>query len=319
MTEFRTAIMILIVESVLLFGGFKHLYGQQVDANRLPTLGEVVKAGEDLWGEAAMRQPNGASYEFFRDLLPPPRYVHADYRYYPIVLSAPKSLSKASLVSNGSGINLRGGSRSWKENGTPVTFRVGSDEFLFGGLRDRVSEPTLFDGYLPVVRIEYTHPTPVQSEGAVPLRQEKRVRPDEIYRLEAFASTDPQQAKSGIVYLQFSLAQGSSGTITLDFEDSKSLTVSEGKVVKPDGSLLAVLDPSWKWERDRAHAKLTSISKAFVAVVTTRTTEDPIDRLDEAKYEQARQASIQAWNSELERGTHRFPFPNRSSTMPGAI
>lgn len=72
-----------------------------------------------------MNEPNGPSFEFFRDLIPPPRYVHADYRYYPLILSAPNALVKSSLVFNGCGLNLRGGARSWTDNGTPVTFRVG--------------------------------------------------------------------------------------------------------------------------------------------------------------------------------------------------
>src|SRR5262245_42929710 len=54
----------------------------------IPPLAEVVTAKQDVWGELALRQPNGASYEFFEPLLPPPRYVHADFRYYPLVLSA---------------------------------------------------------------------------------------------------------------------------------------------------------------------------------------------------------------------------------------
>lgn len=195
-----------------------------------------------------MGQPNGASYEFFRDLLPPPRYVHADYRYYPIVLSAPKSLSKASLISNGSGINLRGGSRSWKDNGTPVTFRVGPDEFLFGGLKDRVGEPVLANGYLPIVEIQYTHPSPVQSEGAVPLLQKKVNRPPEIYRLEAFASTEPVLAEHGVVFVKFDLAQGATGYITVQLEDSQSLTFEKGVVKNTEGQVLAVFDSTWTWE-----------------------------------------------------------------------
>src|SRR6187549_3810841 len=88
-------------------------------AATLPTFKEALAAKRDVWGEAAMAQPNGASYEFFAPLLPPPRYVHADFRYYPIVLSAPNAVVKARLISNGSGVNLRGGSRSWYENGVP--------------------------------------------------------------------------------------------------------------------------------------------------------------------------------------------------------
>src|SRR6266702_2378061 len=100
----------------------------------LPPLSEALASKTDLWGEAAMRQTNGASYEFFEHLLPPPRYVHADFRYYPIVLSAPNSRVKARLISDGSGLNLAGGARSWNAVGTAVTFRVGSDEFKFGGI-----------------------------------------------------------------------------------------------------------------------------------------------------------------------------------------
>src|SRR5437867_8760460 len=46
---------------------------------KIPALTEIVAAGNDVWGEMAMRQPNGPSYEFFEPLLPPPRYVHADF------------------------------------------------------------------------------------------------------------------------------------------------------------------------------------------------------------------------------------------------
>src|SRR5580765_7012943 len=92
-------------------------------------LERALASQTDFWGEAAMRQPNGPTYEFFEKLLPPPRYVHADFRYYPIVLSAPNAKVKARLVSNGSGLNLRGGARAWNDNGTAVRFRVGPDEF----------------------------------------------------------------------------------------------------------------------------------------------------------------------------------------------
>src|SRR5262245_22490590 len=63
-----------------------------------PSLAEAVAAKRDVWGELAMRQPNGASYEFFELLLPPPRYVNADFRYYPLVLGAPGAAVKARLI-----------------------------------------------------------------------------------------------------------------------------------------------------------------------------------------------------------------------------
>lgn len=303
MFTFRSPLGFLVLGVICISHG-RPLCGQQPSADSLPGLSEVAFAGKDLWGEAAMRQPNGASYEFFRDLLPPPRYVHADYRYYPLVLSAPKSKSKASLISNGSGINLRGGARSWKETGTAVMFRVGSDEFLFGGLRERVSEPTLLEGYLPVVSIDYTHPTPVQSEGAVPLRQEKTQRAPEIYRLQAFASTDTTLSSNGVVFVCFVLAQGATGRVTLDFEPGQSLSFQNGTVTKPDGSVVAVLDSSWKWERNRASAKITTNFAATTAIVTSDAQQLPLTQMDGSVYEQQQQAAIQTWNRELSKGMH---------------
>src|SRR5438445_7875622 len=116
---------------------------------KTPGLEEALKAGTDLWGETAMEHPNGASYEFFEKLLPPPRYVNADFHYYPIVLSAPNAKVKARLISNGSGVNLRGGARSWNEVGTPILFRVGPDEFAFGATRERLTHPILEEDCLP--------------------------------------------------------------------------------------------------------------------------------------------------------------------------
>src|SRR5688500_11164884 len=70
----------------------------------LPSVQEMIDARTDVWGEAARRQPNGASYAFFKNLLPPLRWVNTDFRHYPILLSAPRSPHKARLVSNGSAI-----------------------------------------------------------------------------------------------------------------------------------------------------------------------------------------------------------------------
>src|SRR3954471_7464000 len=127
-------------------------------APAIPTLQEAVTARKDVWGEAAMAQTNGASYEFFEKLLPPLRYVNADFRYYPIILSAPNTHSKARLISNGMGVNLRAGTGQWNDNGTPAYFRVGPDQLLFGAFPDRLSqEPVLAEGCLPIVELSYMH------------------------------------------------------------------------------------------------------------------------------------------------------------------
>jgi hypothetical protein len=238
-------------------------------ASFVPTLDEAMRAKRDVWGEAAMTQPNGASYEFFEKLLPPPRYVNADFRYYPIVLSAPNANVKARLISNGSGVNLRGGARSWNDAGTPVTFRVGPDEFLFGGLRDRLSEPTLAEGWLPIYQIRYSHRSPVQSGGVVPLDQKKFELPPEIYRLEAFASSDPALASNAVVFVKFDLPQGTNGFLAVELDAKSPLKFEQGKVADGQGRALALFDGAWRWERGLAVARLKPNTVATLAIATT--------------------------------------------------
>src|SRR5947207_10133674 len=109
------------------------IIGSFVAAARSQTLDEVIKSNTDLWGEAALQQPGGPSYEFFAKLLPPLRYVDANFRHYPITLSAPTQPVKARLVSNGSAINALARQANWKnEAGIPVTFFVGDHREIFG-------------------------------------------------------------------------------------------------------------------------------------------------------------------------------------------
>src|SRR6059058_4276329 len=98
-------------------------------AEPLPTPAEVMASKRDLWGDAALRQPGGPTYEFFANLVPPLRYVDADFLHYPIVLSAPNALVKARLVSNGSAINALARQPNYvNEAGIPVHVRVGSEQ-----------------------------------------------------------------------------------------------------------------------------------------------------------------------------------------------
>lgn len=268
----------------------------------LPTLDEVVDSGADLWGEAALRQPNGPGYEFFRGLLPPPRYVNADFRFYPIVLGAPGAHRKARLISNGSGVNLRGGSRSWRDVGMPFTFRVGPDEFRFGEIPARLNDPTLAEGYLPIVEIRYRHPSPVQAEGFVPIDQVKADREAEVYRLEAFASTDPALAEHAVVLVKFSLAAGVGGIITVQPDAGAPVTFDHGTLTDAQGRVVALFDDRWRWERQGAHATLATGTAATLAIPA-----HPIDAgspfaLSGSTYDRQRTQARQTWRDILARG-----------------
>src|SRR5206468_2963519 len=128
-------------------------------ASTLPTPKEMAESNLDLWGEAALRQPDGPSYAFFKDLLPPLRYVNTDFRHYPIVLCTPGGRVKARYVSNGSAVNARANKKPmWKEAGFPVHFAVGEGEKAepFGAEVPRLDGPRYAEGYLPIVQVAYT-------------------------------------------------------------------------------------------------------------------------------------------------------------------
>jgi hypothetical protein len=213
------------------------------------TFSEVVTSKRDVWGEAAMAQPNGPSYEFFESLLPPPRYVNSDFRYYPIVLSAPKAKAKARLISNGSGVNVHGGTRSWNDVGTSMIFRVGPDELRFGEFLDRLQHPTLAEGYLPIPEIRYAHD--VQD-----------------YQLEAFASTDPALAENAVVFVKFSLASGRNNFITVQSDGKAPVKFANGQLRNSEGQLLACFDKNWTWERQGAHATIGTNKSATIFIIT---------------------------------------------------
>jgi len=276
--------------------------GAAAARSALPGLEQMVASPRDLWGEAAMREPNGASYEFFEKLLPPPRYVNADFRYYPIVLSGPGASVKARLVSNGSGVNLRGGARSWNDVGTPLVFRVGPDEFCFGAVPDRLSHPTLAEGYLPIVEIRYQHASPVQAEGSIPLRQTQVDRVPEVYCLEAFASTDPALADNAMVFVRFSLVQGARGVVAVQADAKSPVTFARGKMTDEQGRVLACFDGRWHWERQRAVAALVPGVQATLAIATKPLEGAASLELAPDAYERHRKACAATWQQILDSG-----------------
>lgn len=286
---------------------------------RLPSLAEALAAPRDIWGEAALAQPNGPSYEFFAPLLPPPRYVHADFRHYPIILCPPGEipatpvpfvrgahpglLPKARLISDGRGLNLRGGSRSWNDTGTPFTFRVGPDEFLFGALRDRVTEPELAEGWLPIVEVRYAHRSPVGAEGMVPLTTTRPNPPAEIYRLEAFASTDPALAPHCVVFVKFDLTQGGNGFVSVDVDAGGPLELSEGRLTDASGRVVALCDAGWKRAGGRLVARLRAGGSATLALPSVPLPGTTTLRVSPAGYAAQRSACADTWRTLVSRGT----------------
>jgi hypothetical protein len=255
----------------------------------LPGPEEVIASKVDLWGEAALRQPGGPSYEFFAGLLPPLRYVDADFRHYPIVLSAPGSTVKARLVSNGSAINALARMPVWvNEEGTPVLVRVGRDREPFGSDLSRLDGPHLADGFLPIVRLRYTH-------GG------------DDYRQEAFAAVDDDLAAAGAVAVRFDFPARDRGRVDLRIEHGHEvLSARDGLVRDRAGKVLVSYDGNWEWYpgRNLLVSKVEHPETAYVTVFTR-----PIDAASapdagEASYRPLRDRCERLWRDLLAAGTN---------------
>lgn len=278
-------------------------------AEPLASFDQAVTSSHDEWGVAAMHQANGATYEFFKDLLPPPRYVNADFRFYPIVLSAPHAKIKGRLISNGSGVNLRGGSRSWIDPGTPVTFRVGPDELRFGEILNRLHQPTLAEDYLPIVEVRYEHgveaskylPKPGTTSTATTTGLDHM---SNVYAVEAFASTDPELASNGVVFAKFYLASGSNGIITVHSE-LRPNKFTNGFIVDADGQGLIWLEKTWDMARGTAHARIGTNKFATIAIATKPFSAAALKALitsGKFNYAAQRKQCADTWNELLARG-----------------
>jgi hypothetical protein len=277
----RYSFLALLIFSTAAFG----------QAAKLPTPQEMAASREDLWGEAAIRHPDGPSYEFFKDLLPPLRYVNTAFKHYPIVLSAPLAPVKARWVSNGSGINLKADKPPmWKEAGTPVAFFVGEKGEPFGADAERLAGPVSWVGAggVPIVEATYT-------SGGVP------------YRQLAFASARGLLADFGAVFVRFSALTGK-GRVVARVGAGAKLTAVDGALKDEQGNTVLRPEPGWTW--DSAKGELTAAvgdGATPVLVVFTK----PASALPKPFPTEIgeRQACVDVWKGVVERSGAGFDTP----------
>jgi hypothetical protein len=249
-----------------------------------PGLVSVLAAKTDHWGEEAIRQSEGPSYDYFAKLLPPLRYVNATFRYYPIVLSAPRHPVKARLVSNGSAINARGGGSTWSDVGFPITFRVGQDEEVYGNALQRLDGPRYFRGYLPMVEMVYC------SAGA-------------SYGLEVFAAAEGPQADSGVVFARFTLLEGESGRVAAAVDFNGQIRAEAQRLSNDKGQTLILFDSSWIWDASakKLSARLSSGQSAAIGIFTQPSGREQ-QSFTSRVYDENRKACIRVWQSTIDAG-----------------
>ena len=246
----------------------------------------ALAAGEDLWGAAARAQPNGPSYDFFRQLLPPLRYVNAAFEYYPVVLSAPNAPVKARLLSNGSGLNGLAKLPTWKEQGVPVSFHVGSEAESFGTDLRRLDGPRYERGYLPIVRFSY-------AQGAA------------RYTQETFAAVDSAAARQGLVWVRFGIEGRSEERVAARFHASGLRASEAGVLHDAAGRAVAWFGPGWVW--DAAGSRLVGrvgAGRSLTLAVATLPFEPGAGAagIKGTEYGKERQSALDLWENTLRRG-----------------
>jgi hypothetical protein len=252
------------------------------------SLDEVLTSGVDLWGEGALKQSGGPSYEYFSKLVPPLRYVEAPFRIYPIPLGAPGAATKARLLGDGSSINVLARQPSWRgETGIPVTFRVGMKREVFGSDPRQLDGPKYADGYLPIVQTNYRHENATYSE-------------------EVFADVDAPE--NGLALVRFTTTDGANGRVEAQIEGTAIYKAKDGVVFDDAGKVLACFDKNWTFNpaRNTLRAELKSGTPAYLAFFT-KAGDAPIDL---AEYDKRREACAKRWNDLLARGaTFDVPEP----------
>src|SRR5205823_8991780 len=105
-------------------------------------------------------------------------------------------------------------------------------------------------------------------ESLTPIDQQPMKKEAEIYRLEAFASTDPALAENAVVFVRCSLAAGTQGLVTAQIGPPAGSEFSGGAIHDSSGNAVVMLDNAWKWERQGGHATLTPDKSATLAIAT---------------------------------------------------
>lgn len=269
----------------------------------LPRLQQVLDSKQDLWGLAAMRQTNGASYEFFEKLLPPLRYVNAAFRHYPIVLSAPGAPVKARLTSNGSAINAAANLGTWKDAGVPITFFVGTNEQVYGEDLRQLDGPFYDDGYLPVVHLSY------ENNG-------------DVYEQETFAATESPLAEQGVVFVQFKVSREPPiGRLCAKLYSKVPLHVVDGVVRDTNGAALVWFGKDWNWDATNKMLVATlARGKASLAMATAPFASSNTAVVNNSDYSTQKMKCIAQWESLLSRVmTVRVPEPMVNAACKSTI
>src|SRR5207247_1836519 len=119
-------------------------------------------------------------------------------------------------------------------------------------------------------------------------------REPDVYRLEAFVTTDAAVAENAVVFVRFSLAAGTKGLVTVQLDPPAGGTFAAGEIRDAQDNAVVLLDRSWKWERQGAHAPLEPGGAVTLAIQTKPLAAGAL-ALDAQSYDKHRALTVKTW------------------------
>lgn len=294
----RDRISLFIVLALLIMPMHDRPANAQTAPNQ-PTLDAIVKSNRDLITDYALARPEGPTYENIAPLLPPVRWVTAQFRHFPVLLSAPSALVKGRIVSNGSVLNpLANFPPTWKEAGRELQVFIGNDQEPFGQSLERQSPGTWLDGWKPVWTVPYLSKT------------------GDSFKLAVFAAVEPELAAQGALWFQLQLISDKPAAVAIRLAESTNqsrLVATQNIQSKPKTALPELKSADWLklgpgWQADpldplKWSATLAPGQRAEGLLLTK-----PIDAINNYQFETSRAACVQAWERLIQAGPGWF-FP----------
>jgi len=155
---------------------------------------------------------------------------------------------------------------------------------------------------LPIITIDYIHPSPFQSEGAVPIDQKPINREKEVYRLEAFVSTEKHITENAVVFVQFSIVSGKEGKIAVQNESPDKVQIQNSKKNLPSDKIHIYADSNWTFSRGMIHSILKPGLKATIAIPTKTIFENSF-KFNDQSFQVHKEETIKVWKSIISKAT----------------
>lgn len=256
----------------------------------------ALASSPDLWGEQELSKPNGPTYESMESRLKPLMLLRAgriagsitDSNVYYLPFGVPLGLSGRGSIA----LHVADGSQiiTNEVTGRNLKIFVGDGSERYGNRLAALEGPTLFQGYLPILRVGYADVSGIR------------------YQQESFATYLPrtEQLASYIKLTATGASHGSRATIRLqDFCGANCQLSVQGNRLVADGKTYLFFSPGATLQGTDLVYSLDLTRRASQSVYIVRINEAapaPDTVANQAGHDAARQRTKTYWDTRLSKG-----------------